>query len=836
VTASKKRFLRLFILMLVVMTGMLVGVWLFQDLPKLEDLPERLRTPSVRIVDRNDRILYEALYQEGGRHAVVPLEMIPLDCLQATIATEDRSFYDNPGVDLRGMVRAVWINVQGAQTIAGGSTITQQVVRNLLLESGERGERSLRRKLREAILAWQLTQRKSKDEILGLYLNQTYFGGLAYGIEAAAQTFFGKPASQLDLAECALLAGLPQAPGVYNPFTNLEAAQKRQKVVLNLMAADGYLSAEQQQLAEREKLVFTESPYPIEAPHFVMLVRNQIDNQFSAEDIYQQGGLVVHTTLDLDWQLQAEETIQHQLAELEHNPDDLGHNVNNAALVALDPHNGEILALVGSPDYFNVENSGAIDMAISARQPGSALKPLVYAAALDPSNPNGGWTAATMLLDVRTSFLTADGKAYIPANYDLREHGPVLVRSALASSLNIPAVLTLDHIGLQSLFGFATKLGISTLSNPKDYDLSLALGGGAVRLIELTAAYGAFANGGYRVEPYAIQEARNLRGDLLYSAPGAVQQRVMDERVAWLISDILSDNDARRLGFGANSLLRLERPAAVKTGTTSNFHDNWTVGYTPDLVVGVWSGNTNYEPMRAVNGLSGAAPIWHQFMRTVTAEQPSHEFIRPQGLTQVEICDLSGRLPGEACPYRRMEWFIQGTQPKQFDSLYRQVVVDKASGSLADENTPPEQRLKRVVLDLPTEAEPWAHAQGLQLYNDLLHNGQVATNGAQGVDLTPAELPLEVVGLEISSPATGSIFHLSPEFASDAQRIRLEAVGQPGLSELTFWVDGVQVASQEMTPYQTWWTLTAGEHRVWAEALTQDGKKLASPVVHFTVI
>ncbi len=838
VRSRSKRLLFALLLALVAAIGWLTWAWLLRDLPRLADLAGGLRTPSVRIVDRNDRILYEALYQEGGRHTVVDLETIPLDCRQASIATEDRSFYSNPGVDLRGMLRAAWINVQGGQTIAGGSTITQQVVRNLMLESGERGERSLRRKLREAILAWQLTQQKSKDEILGLYLNQTYYGGMAYGIEAAAQTFFGKPASRLDLAECALLAGLPQAPAVYNPFTDLASARKRQQVVLNLMAANGYISAEQQQLAEREELVLAESPYPIEAPHFVMLVRNQIDKLFSPEEIYQQGGLVVHTTLDLDWQHQAEATIQHQLAELQRSPEDLGHNVNNAALVALDPHSGQILALVGSPDYFNVESSGAIDMALAPRQPGSALKPLVYAAALDPSSPTGGWTAASMLLDVRSSFLTADGKAYTPANYDLREHGPVLVRSALASSLNIPAVLTLEHIGLQSLFSFATKLGISTMSDPKSYDLSLALGGGAVRLIELTAAYGAFANGGYRVEPYSIQEVRNLQGVLLYSAPGAVQQRVMDERVAWLISDILSDNDARSLGFGANSLLRLDRPAAVKTGTTSNFHDNWTVGYTTDLVVGVWSGNTNYEPMRAVNGLSGAAPIWHQFMRMVLAEQPSREFVQPAGLTQVEICALSGRLPGEACPYRRLEWFIQGTQPTQVDRLYRRVTLDKLTGRLADENTPAEQRQSQVVLDLPPEAEPWAQSQGLELYNALVQkeNGQVATSEAQETNLTPAATLLEAARLEISAPAAGSIFHLSPEFASDAQRIRLEAVGQPGLSKITFWVDGVQVARLESAPFQTWWRLTPGEHRVWAEALTQEGEKLSSPIILFTVL
>ena len=499
--------------------------------------------------------------------------------------------------------------------------------------------------------------------------------------------------------------------------------------------------------------------------------------------------------------------------------------------MALDPKSGEILALVGSPDYFDTTNSGAIDMAISARQPGSALKPLVYAAALDPASQNGGWTAATMLMDVRTSFLTADGKAYTPENYDLREHGPVLVRTALASSLNIPAVLALEHIGLEGLFSFATRLGITTLGDPQDYDLSLALGGGAVRLLDLTAAYGAFANGGYRVEPAAIQEVRDLKGDLIYQAPAVVQQRVVDERVAWLISDILSDNDARRLGFGANSLLRLDRPAAVKTGTTSNFHDNWTVGYTPDLVTGVWSGNTNYEPMRDVNGLSGAAPIWHQFMRTVLAEQPIHEFSRPAGMIRVEICALSGMLPGEVCPYRRQEWFIQGTQPEQVDRLYRQVVVDSRSGRLADGSTPTEQRQKLVVLDLPPEAEPWAKSQGLQLYSNLAGTNLSSKSGAQESNQTSSSTGR----LALIAPASGSIFHLSADFAAEAQRIRLEAVGQAGLKQVTLWVDGEQVASLESAPYSAWWKLTPGAHRAWAEALTQDGGKLVSPIVLFTV-
>jgi membrane peptidoglycan carboxypeptidase len=426
----KHRKIGLLSFVLLIVAGVVGWLWLFGDLPALDSLPARLHTPSVRIVDRNGRLLYEALDEQGGRHAVVPLEAIPLACRQAAIATEDRRFYSHPGVDLQGILRAAWINLRGGEALAGGSTITQQVARNLLLDQAERGERSLRRKLREALLAWRLTRHFTKDEILALYLNQTYYGGMAYGLEAAAQTFFGRPAAQLDLAECALLAGLPQAPALYNPYTNLEAARARQSIVLRLMEQDGYITAEQRRLAEREPLALAEKPYPIEAPHFVMMVRAELDRQFSPEQIYQRGGLVVRTTLDLDWQKLAEAAVARHLEQLQRSEDGLGHNVHNAALVALHPRSGEVLALVGSPDYFDGAHGGAINMALAPRQPGSAIKPLVYAAALDPTAPGGGWTAATMLLDVSTSFTTSEGKAYIPANYDLREHGPVLLPSS----------------------------------------------------------------------------------------------------------------------------------------------------------------------------------------------------------------------------------------------------------------------------------------------------------------------------------------------------------------------------------------------------------------------
>ncbi|HEX9676237.1 MAG TPA: transglycosylase domain-containing protein [Anaerolineales bacterium] len=800
--------------------------WVAADLPLLDTLPERLNPPSVRITDRFGRLLYEVLPEEGGRHAVVPLESIPTALRQATIATEDSGFYRNPGFDPAGILRALWIDLAASlqqrrlETPAGGSTITQQVARNLLLSPEERGQRSLRRKLRELLLAWRLTRQLSKDEILALYLNQTYYGGLAYGVEAAAQTFFGRPVSELDLAEAALLAGLPQAPSLYNPFTDPEPAQARQRVVLGLMQRAGFIDADERALAERERLIFASTPYPMRAPHFVMTVRAQLDALFTPAEIAQAGGLIVRTTLDLDWQGHAERAVLRQLKRLQSSEDGLGHNVNSAALVALDPHDGQILALVGSPDYFDAAHAGAINMALAPRQPGSALKPILYAAALDPTEGGVPWTAATMLLDVSTAFQAQDGKAYTPSNYDLREHGPVLVREALASSLNIPAVITLDHVGLDRLFELTASLGITTLDDPQSYDLSLALGGGAVRLIELTAAYGAFANGGDRVEPYSILEVTDLQGERLYAASLPSPRRVLDERLTWLISDILSDDDARRIGFGANSVLRLDRPAAVKTGTTSNFHDNWTVGYTPDLVAGVWVGNPDYQPMREVSGLTGAAPIWHQFMRAVLTGRPAGEFAQPEGFVRVEICALSGLVPTAECPYRRWEWFIEGTRPTQPDTFYRRALIDAATGALADADTPPERVQEQVLLDLPPQARPWARAQGLTLLSDLQ-----AVAGEAG----PAA-PLRLV-----SPAQGSAFVLSADFEADAQRARLEAVGESGLRQVTLWLDGEMLGAFDQAPYQFWWPLAPGEHQAWAEGTRSDGTQVISQRVTFTV-
>jgi len=800
---------------------MVIGLsgYIFWNLPSVDAISANLNTPSIRITDRNGRSLYDILPAEGGRHAVLLFDHIPQCMKDATIAVEDKNFYSNRGIDPGGIVRALWINIRGGETIAGGSTITQQVVRNLLLNQNERNEISLRRKLREAVLAWELTRKLSKNDILALYLNQVNYGGMAYGIEAAARTYFGKPANDLILPECALLAGLPQAPGLYDPFTNPGLAKQRQQIVLGLMEKQGYITHEQLANAESAPLSYNPAPYPIEAPHFIWLVKDQLDALFSSGWLDPNRSLVVRTTLDLNDQQLAEQIVARRLDEFKPKAGEINHNVNNAALVVLDPHNGEILALVGSADYFDPSIDGALDMATSPRQTGSAFKPFVYAQALDPVRPEP-WTAATSILDVSTTFITHNGLPYTPVDYDGREHGPVPVRKALASSLNIPAVRTLQKVGIDNALNLARQLGITSLGDPQSYDLSLVLGGGQISLLQLSTAYASLANNGYLTGNYSILDVRDADGKLLYSQDGTSPLQIFDPRVAWLISDILSDDQARSTGFGLNSTLKIDHTAAVKTGTTTNFHDNWTIGYTPNLLVGVWVGNSNYEAMQDVTGVTGAAPIWNDMMRALLQGQPDRPFIRPEGMKQVEVCDLSGLLPTPACPHTRLEWFIPGTEPTQTDTYYQQIQADALTNLPANDSTPQDRRKSLTVLDLPIEAQPWARTQGLPLLADL-------KQGSGGVQAN---------SLALTSPTPNATYRITSGLDQSAQQLPVEAVVGQGFSQVKIYVDGIMFASYSGPPYQTWWKLSAGQHRFWVEGVTANGETVKSDIVIIMVL
>ena len=821
----KKVFLSLILLLAIGVAA--IYAWLFVDLPSLDQLYQRTTAASTKILDRNGRTLYVIADPHKGQHTPVKLSDVPTYCRQATIATEDANYYSHPGVDVVGILRAVWINLQGGEVLSGGSTITQQLAKNLLLSPEEAAQRTITRKLRESILAWRITQTFSKDDILALYLNEVYYGNLAIGIEAAAQTYFGKSVGQLDLAECALLGGLPQSSARYDPLTNLDAAKERQATVLDLMTKQGYIDADQAALARSENLQFASTSYPIEAPHFVAYVRQWLEDRYGLEAIYTQG-LIVTTTLDLDWQTQAQSIAQRQIAELSKDkPGEPGKNVNNAAVVAVDPQSGEILVMLGSPDYFNQKIDGAVNAAIAHRQPGSSIKPITYAAAFDPTTPDP-LTPASMILDVRSSFPTKEGDPYVPKNYDQQFHGPVSARTALASSYNIPAVKVLQHAGLPRTIELARKLGITTFGQPDRYGLSLTLGGGEVRLLDMVAAYSAFANGGYKIDPVAVLEVANSKGEVLYRNAPQTNALVVDPRVAYLITDILSDNTARAPGFGEYSVLRLTRPAAAKTGTTTDWRDNWTIGYTPDLVTGVWVGNADNQPMEHVSGVTGAGPIWHDFMQAALKGRPERDFPRPAGLIDVDVCATSGLLPTPYCPYTKRETFIAGTQPTQPDNLYQPIKIDVVTGLPATADTPKDQIDTKVYLVLPAEAREWARDNGIPQV--AMTNDQLTMTNDQSATSSQAVV-------RITRPDNGTIYRVTPQTPTENQQIPVQALVADGVQfqRLTIYVDNQAIGTFTTSPARAWWVLKVGSHSIKAVVLDEQGQSIESQPVRIEV-
>lgn len=839
-TPSRKRIIILIVAALAV-AGVLAALFTAPDLDALAQPPA---TPSILITDRNGRPLFEAIDAQGNKHVPVPLASIPKTCQTATVATEDARFYRHFGVDPLAIARSAWWNLRERRIVSGASTLTQQLARNLLMSEEERTERTLARKLREAWLAIRLELRYSKDDLLALYLNTTYYGHYATGIEAAAQAYFGVHADELDLAQCAMLAGLPQWPPGYNPTENPQAAKERQATVLRLMVEQGELTQAQADEAGAEALAYASTPFPIEAPHFVMAAQSALEDLLPAERIA-QGGLRVVTTLDLDWQTAGEDAVRRRLAQLRPcagvegglagvncDPDaDPDRRVEDAALVSLDPQSGAIRAMVGSPDYFNAAISGAVNAALAARQPGSAIKPLTYALALDPVSAGkagrAAWTAATIIPDIRASFPTAEGNPYVPNNYDRRYHGPVTARTALANSYNIPAVRALDMVGVSNLIDLARELGISwerqadalAPGETPRYGLSLTLGGGEVRLLDLTAAYAAFATGGYKVEPYAIERVETLDGEVLWQREAPEPRRVIDERVAFLITDILSDDLARRPAFGPGSALDIDRPAAAKTGTTTDWRDNWTVGYTPDVVTGVWAGNADNAPMRDVSGVTGAGPIWHDFMLAVTADRPPSEFPVPDGLTQMEVCADSGLLPGPddgalaACPDRRVEWFIAGTEPTKIDRQH----VRGADG--------------RVYWQLGPEYQAWARE------NDFPQPpAEVAALGGAGSTVAADAGVANAHALRLVSPDPGRILRIDPGLPLAAQQMPVTALPTVELrGPVTLTVDGEPFAVVGGPEWSAWWQLEKGRHAFGAYAVAADGSDARAEEVWITV-
>ena len=614
-------------------------IYLFvKNLPSPNNIGKYNYPLSTHIYDRNGKLLYE-IYREQNR-TPVKLKDLPDYVYKATIAIEDKDFYKHQGVSLvSGIFRAIKEIVVN-KSFQGGSTLTQQLVKSALLTP----ERTIQRKIKEIILALWTEKLYSKDQILEMYLNQVPYGGSAYGIEEAAKTYFNKHAKELTLEQAALLAGLPQAPSLYSPYIHPDYALWRRNEVINKMHEQRYITKQQQEAVLAVKSVNVVPPKTtIKAPHFVFYVKSQLEERYGISQV-EEGGLNVTTTLDLDIQEKAEQILKEELDKVKHL------NVGNGAILVTRPSTGEILAMVGSVDYF-ASPSGAYNVTTALRQPGSAIKPLLYALAL-----NKDYTAATIIDDSPVAFQISSSEIYRPVNYDNRYHGRVPLRYALANSYNIPAVKVINSLGVTNFINYAQRLGISTWEDHSRYGLSLALGGGEVTMLDMAKAFGALANLGYRVSLSSIINIKNT-GSLSIYEINPEKFKVMNESVAYIISDILADNFARQMAFGLHSALEIPGyKVAVKTGTTNDKKDNWTIGYNPDFLVLVWVGNNDNSPMHPylTSGITGAAPIWNRVMTELLKNysQQRKWFDKPVEITE------------RICYFGKVEYFVKGTENK----------------------------------------------------------------------------------------------------------------------------------------------------------------------------
>jgi membrane peptidoglycan carboxypeptidase len=621
-----------------------------------------------RFYDRNGELLFELNTVEKRRW--LAYRELPTDVINAAVSAEDSSFWTNPGINPAAIVAAGIYNYRRTgERPVGASTITQQLVRHIVFDYEQRTAVSYQRKLHEIFLALVFTQKRSKHEIMEMYLNEIYYGNLAYGIEAAAQTYFGKEAAELNLAEAAFLAGLPQSPIQLNPYLNFDGAKVRQAHILDLMLANGFIDYIEAEVAKGTPLnlapLMAELPNAgqrvLEAPHFVLYVQQELERRYGPDALV-RGGWQITTSLDLSMHKMAETAVREQVIARAAN-----HRVTNGSVVILKPGTGEILTMVGSLDYFNEEIDGQVNIALSPRQPGSSIKHITYAAALEK-----GWTTGDVLWDVPIAVDLGGGELMWPRNYDGRFRGPLLLRDALANSYNIPPVQLVRDVGVPTFISMARRLGIESLREPPGYyGLALTLGGGEVTLLEMTHSYATLANMGQRPRLTGVLQIHDSRGNLLYDVE---RERIppvnaIDPRIAFILTDILDDDDARRPAMGHSNPLELPFPAAVKTGTTNDFRDNWTIGYTPGIVVGVWLGNADGRPMRNSSGLQAAAPVWNRIIQAIYADEalmasllvdgrfPPRDFAQPVGLELRRVCLPQGT-GGSQCTASRHDYFV----------------------------------------------------------------------------------------------------------------------------------------------------------------------------------
>lgn len=797
-----------FALLVALISGGFLLLWVSSfRVPDLSSFEQRKVTQSTKIYDRTGEILLYDVHENITR-TVIPFDAMSRNIKNATVAIEDAEFYEHFGVKPTAFLRAMLVNLLTLEFSQGGSTITQQVVKNSLLTQ----EKKISRKLKEWVLAVKLEQELSKEEILELYLNETPYGGSIYGIEEASQSYFGKSAAEISLAEAAYLAALPQAPTYYSPYgNNRERLEERKKLVLARMLQNGFITDAEFEEATREEVTFLPPrTIGIRAPHFVFYVREYLEQKYGQRAI-EERGLRVITTLDMNLQTKAEEIVgRYALENVEK------FNAENAGMVAIDPTTGNILALVGSRNYFDDQIDGNFNVALAKRQPGSAFKPFVYATAFKE-----GFTPETVVFDLKTQFstacaatnLTSEGDCYSPGNYDNVFRGPVQFREALAQSINVPAVKVLYLTGITDAIRTARDLGISTLTTSARYGLTLVLGGGEVTLLDITSAYGVFANAGVRNPAQGILRIEDSSGNIIEEFVQH-EERVLDEQVAFQITDILSDNAARTPAFGSNSPLYFPgRDVAAKTGTTNDSRDAWIIGYTPNIAVGAWAGNNDNSPM--VKEVAGfiVAPMWHAFMEEALASIPNEPFQRP--VLDPEYSSLK--------PILRGIW--QGGET---------YTIDKASGKLATEHTPMELREERAIPNVhsilhwidrenprgPNPENPSQDPQYGRWESRVaiwkVQNGIVDNEDRDGIpsESDDTHNPENAPRISITSPAPGTAFDSASRVS-----ITVSTQGKFSRTKVDYFVDGRFVGSSSLSPFSFIFTpkelgLTEGEHSI----------------------
>ena len=755
-----------------------------KDLPDPNKLIARSIPESTKIYDRTGEHLLYDIHGEFKR-TMINLEDIPAHMINATIVAEDRNFWQHKGFSLTGIIRAVLVNVFKGNRAQGGSTITQQFIKNSVLTT----EKKYSRKIKELVLSYKIEQKFSKEEILKMYFNEIPYGSTAYGIEAAAQTYLDKSTRDLTLAEAAIIAAMPQRPTYFSPYgSHRDELFGRQKYILDQMAKEGYITEDEATNAKEEKIVFKAKLENITAPHFVMYVKEMLTERYG-EKMVEQGGLKIYTTLDLEKQTMAEEIVAAQAEKNLKN-----YNASNAALVAIDAKTGQILTMVGSKDYWDEKTDGNVNVTIRNRQPGSSFKPIVYATAF-----SRGYTPQTILYDVVTTFKNFP-KDYTPNNYDLKERGPVTIKKALAGSLNIPAVKTLYLAGVENVLNQADKMGYSTLQDRSRFSLSLVLGGGEIKLLEHVNAFAVFAREGEYQEttPFLKVIDKDGRAIIEYKEK---KKDVLDKEVARQINAILSDNEARTYAFGANNPLHLgsSRPVAAKTGTTNDYRDGWTIGYTPSLAVGAWAGNNDNSPMkRGAAGANVAGPIWHDFMEKALEGAEAENFTAPKPIEGLEKGILMGEIPEE-----------------------QTVNIDRQSGLLATEFTPPDQIIEKkykvlhsilhyIKKDDPRGPEPESPGDDPQYESWEEAIRVYAEEEGFEIEAPPEETddihkPEDQPEINITSPSNGL------EVTENSLDITVHAFAPRGIKKISYYLDGVLLSINESGDYSSPWTLSFSE-------------------------